>query len=210
MRRTSAPSSPSKADGSDLDPRTVKALSHPLRHRILSRLNEKVASPKELAEEFGEPLNRLSYHVRTLEELECIELVSTTPRRGAVEHHYRALVRPFFSDDDWIALPASSRRSIIDQHLRRISRDVAAAAGADGFSREDVHVSWTPLDLDEQGMNDLDLLLGATLEQALQIHADSTARRIAEGAGPAQLATELVMLHFLRAPVSPGGRRSGG
>ena len=28
-----------------------------------------------------------SYHVRILRELGCVELVSTTPRRGALEHY---------------------------------------------------------------------------------------------------------------------------
>ena len=192
----------------ELDARTVKALAHPLRHRILSRLNEKVASPKELADEFGEPLNRLSYHVRALENLGCIELVSTTPRRGALEHHYRALMRPFFSEHDWISLPASARRSIVDQHLRRIGTDVERAAKAHGFDHDSVHVSWTPMDLDERGMRELDRLLGATLEKALRIHAQSVDRQIKRGTGsPPPLETELVMLHFLRAPTPPKRRR---
>jgi hypothetical protein len=36
----------------------------------------------------------VSYHVRILARLGLIELVRTTPRRGAVEHHYRSLPRP--------------------------------------------------------------------------------------------------------------------
>src|SRR3954451_17998061 len=94
-----------KPQQSGLDPAIVKALAHPLRMRVLSRLNEVVASPKELAEEFGVSLPMLSYHFRVLNDVGAIELVSETPVRGAVEHHYRATTRAFFSDADWEKLP---------------------------------------------------------------------------------------------------------
>jgi hypothetical protein len=35
------------------------------------------------------PLNKLAYHVRRLAEAGVLELVSTTPRRGAIEHFLR-------------------------------------------------------------------------------------------------------------------------
>ena len=88
--------------------RMAKALSHPLRSLILSRLNEKVASPSELAEELDAPLGTVSYHVRTLLNLDCIELVSTRPRRGAVEHHYRAIQRAWGDDATWELLPPTA------------------------------------------------------------------------------------------------------
>src|SRR4029453_5690768 len=96
----------------ELDPRIVRALSHPIRHRVLVALNERGASPKELAAELGEPLGNVSYHTRVLAQLGCIELVSTTQRRGALEHHYRAVMRPFFDDAAWAQIPASTRRSL--------------------------------------------------------------------------------------------------
>src|SRR4029453_12945994 len=95
-----------------VDPRIAKALSHPMRARILMILNERVASPNEIAGMIDERLPNGSYHVRALEELDCIELVSTAQRRGAIEHYYRAVVRPFFSDRDWKRLPRSGRRGV--------------------------------------------------------------------------------------------------
>jgi len=61
-----------------------------VRVRALAIFQERAASPSELAQELGQPLGNVSYHVRLLHELGLIELVSTTPRRGALEHHYRA------------------------------------------------------------------------------------------------------------------------
>ena len=97
-----------------VDPRIAKALSHPMRARILMILNERVASPNEIADTIDERLPNVSYHVRALLELDCIELVDTAQRRGAIEHYYRAVVRPFFSDRDWKRLPRSGRQAISD------------------------------------------------------------------------------------------------
>ena len=72
----------------------ITALGHPLRARILAHLDAGEASPKELAAALGEKLGNVSYHVRILARLGLIELVRETPRRGAVEHHYRAVPRP--------------------------------------------------------------------------------------------------------------------
>ena len=74
-----------------VDPRLAKALAHPLRARILVVLNERVASPNEIAQMLGEALPNVSYHVRTLSDLDCIALVRTAQRRGAIEHYYLAL-----------------------------------------------------------------------------------------------------------------------
>jgi DNA-binding transcriptional ArsR family regulator len=80
------------------DPRYVKAMSHPLRVRILALLSERTASPVELAEWVEATLGTVAYHVRTLHRLGLIELVDETRVRGAVEHHYRAKERPKISD----------------------------------------------------------------------------------------------------------------
>jgi DNA-binding transcriptional ArsR family regulator len=72
----------------------ITALGHPLRARILSLLDAGEASPKELAASLTEKLGNVSYHVRILARLGLIELVRETPRRGAVEHHYRSVPRP--------------------------------------------------------------------------------------------------------------------
>src|SRR5918999_1931913 len=116
-----------------VDPRIAKALSHPMRARILVILNERVASPNEIAETIDERLPNVSYHVRALLDLGCIELVDTAQRRGAIEHYYRAVVRPFFSDRDWKRIPRSGRQAISDSILRIIWEDVSEALKAGTF-----------------------------------------------------------------------------
>jgi DNA-binding transcriptional ArsR family regulator len=80
---------PDVPHGGLVDQRLAKALSHPLRARIFAIVNEQVASPNEVADMLGEPLPNVSHHTRVLVGLECIELVRTARRRGAVEHYYR-------------------------------------------------------------------------------------------------------------------------
>jgi DNA-binding transcriptional ArsR family regulator len=188
----------------EIDPRIVRALSHPIRHRVLVALNERVASPKELAAELGEPLGNVSYHTRVLAQLGCIELVSTTQRRGALEHYYRAVMRPYFDDAAWARIPLSTRRALFDHELDRLWSHVAEAAAAGGFDHPRAHVSWTLLDLDEQGLNDLADVLGSAVDRALEIQAECAGRRVelGEDAGPG-LRTELGILHFER-PGSAG------
>jgi len=72
------------------DPRVAKALAHPLRVQALAVLERAESSPSQIASELGAPLGNVSYHVRELFRLGLIELVRTAPRRGAVEHFYRA------------------------------------------------------------------------------------------------------------------------
>lgn len=75
------------------DPRYVKALAHPLRVRILAILEERPGSPVELSRLLDVSLGVVSYHVRTLDDLGLLKLIRTTQRRGAIEHHYRAVAR---------------------------------------------------------------------------------------------------------------------
>ena len=167
---------------SAVDSRLAKALAHPLRVQLLAALNEGVASPNELAKRLDEPLTNVSYHVRMLHDLGCIELVETEPRRGALEHYYRAVVRPFFGERDWKRLPKNARGSISDAVLQLVWDDASEAIKGGLFDeREDRHLSRSVLSIDEQGWNDLHDLLAQTLDSAMQIQSDSASRASKNG-----------------------------
>ena len=173
----------------------AKALAHPLRVRILTSLNRGISSPNQLAQELEEPLGNVSYHVKTLLEYDCVELVKTEPRRGAVEHFYRATERAFFSDADWAKIPASARKGIDGVILEAIGQD-ATAAMLEGTidSRTDTHISRTPLVLDDAGWKELSKLLSETLEGSMKI-AEESASRLAKDKADGIPAT-LALLHF--------------
>ena len=178
-----------------VDARLGKALSHPLRAQVLAILNDQVASPNEIAEVLNERLSNVSYHVRTLLDLNCIELVTTAQRRGAIEHYYRAVERPFSRKSDWKRLPRTARQAISDAGLGEILDDVSEAVAAGTFdTRPDRHLSNQPLRLDEQGWRELDQALDRFASEAEGI-AKSSRQRLRTSGGPGT-PTRLVMMHF--------------
>jgi DNA-binding transcriptional ArsR family regulator len=190
------------SESQSVDPRIVKALGHPLRQRILHALSERVCSPKQVADELGEPLGNVSYHVRILLAHEAIELVDTRPVRGAIEHFYRATIRPFFDDTHWAQLPPASRRALFGQTLEQIGKHVRDAAIAGGFDRLETHVTWTPLKLDAEGWTELSAKLVELLDEAARIEAESLTRLAGAEPGDAgPIRSELAMMHFERVPV---------
>jgi len=108
----------------------AKALSHPLRVQLLTILNDRLASPNELSKELDEGLSQISYHVKVLKDFEMIELVKTEPRRGAVEHYYRATSKVYVPS--WIAAlwPRSIRGTMSASILEEIEQDLVESIEA--------------------------------------------------------------------------------
>src|SRR4051812_48000759 len=115
------------------DPRLVKALAHPLRVQILSTLEDRVASPSDLASELNAPLGNVSYHVRTLADLGLVKLVKRRTRRGAVEHYYQARGRAQVSNRAWAQVPGVVKRSMVAVALEQAVDQAGAAAAAGGL-----------------------------------------------------------------------------
>lgn len=66
-----------------------RAENHILRRQILTHMAaEEPISPNRLSVALAAPLGNVSYHMKTLLECGAVELHSTEPRRGAVEHFY--------------------------------------------------------------------------------------------------------------------------
>jgi DNA-binding transcriptional ArsR family regulator len=178
-----------------VDQRLVKALAHPLRVEILAILNERMASPNELSKELEEGLSQVSYHVKVLKDFECIEMVKTEPRRGAVEHYYRATARAFLTDSDWKSLPDSVKPGVSASAMRLILANVFGALQGGTFdARDDRHLSWTPGVVDEQGWEETVDLVAETLDRTMKIHADS-AKRLAKSGEPG-IPASVVLMNF--------------
>jgi DNA-binding transcriptional ArsR family regulator len=201
MSKTTSAARRNGSEPHELDSNIVKALSHPLRMRILTRLNEGIASPNEMAKEFEESLPLVSYHVRILRELECIELVRTTPRRGAIEHHYRALTRPFLDDADWAQMPSSARKAVSNTVLAKVFGDVRDAVSAGTFDdRTDRHLSFTSLLLDEEGWNALATRVSELLDWAIEEQAASAGRRQDDASGGEEVRARMALLTYSAPP----------
>jgi DNA-binding transcriptional ArsR family regulator len=181
--------------------RLAKALSHPLRQRILEVTTDGEASPNEIARITGPRLGTVSYHVQVLLELECIELVRTARRRGATEHFYRATVGMELADAEFAEFTPAARRGLVTGTMEHIRADLSESAKRGGLDRADVHVSRTPLVVDRRGWEELSELLLELLQAAKRI------QRASEERGDALQASELALLHFPTAGVvTPTGR----
>jgi DNA-binding transcriptional ArsR family regulator len=187
------------------DPGLVRAIAHPLRARILGILQERRASPKELAAEFGMPLANVAYHVRILSDLKLIRLVKKTPRRGAIEHHYEAIAGAEVNDSAWGATPSVVRDKLLSAALDEVGRTVSDAAASGGFARTDTHLTRTRLVLDDQGWRELGQMLMDVLHRADELQRAS-AERLKEADHDGEHRSNLVMMLFegsAAVPASP-------
>jgi DNA-binding transcriptional ArsR family regulator len=158
------------------DPRLVKALAHPLRVQILSVLQDRTASPSDLAEELAAPLGNVSYHVRILAKLGLLKLVRKRQRRGAIEHMYRANGRVRVSDRAWGQVPGIVKEAMVEASLDQVGRYVEQSAAMGGFERPEAHMSRQPLRLDAKGWKELSAAVATLLEHANAIEAESQKR----------------------------------
>jgi DNA-binding transcriptional ArsR family regulator len=126
------------ADG--VDATALKALGHPLRMELLTFIAEHgEASPVEMSRALDRPLATVSHHTRVLRDAGYVELARTEPRRGAVEHYYRASAAPFLDDEHWESLPIPARRRVSAHLFRRVFKDAAAAGQRGGFDAAGPH-----------------------------------------------------------------------
>ena len=189
------------AQGSgELDEALLRAISHPLRHRLLGMLDGRTASPNMLARELDLPLGRVSYHIRLLADLGAIELVRTEPRRGALEHFYRATMSPWLSDKQLARLPVAIPHKTVAGTLAEIAEAATEASERGGYDGPEAHVSRVVLAIVEAGRPEIAALLDETRAAALRINAASAAGQAEQGGeASSPVATELALTYLRQA-----------
>jgi DNA-binding transcriptional ArsR family regulator len=175
----------------------LRAVAHPLRHRLLAMLAERPSTPARLAATLGAKVNVVAYHVRRLSELGFVELVEVRRGRGGMEHVYAAPRHVTFTDAAWEQLQPDERTRVIVTGLRQLWAYVKRAAVAYGFERRDSHFTRTPLRLDEPGWRKL----AAATKDWLRIAA-SIEREVAERQPDELFDAGLVIMLFEAKPFS--------
>ncbi|HET9152566.1 MAG TPA: helix-turn-helix domain-containing protein [Solirubrobacterales bacterium] len=157
-------------------------MNHPVRAALLGILAERTCSPAEMARELEEDLSNVSYHTKQLVELECAELVSTRPVRGALEHFYRGTERHLLDTEEWEDLDPVMAENLASEAMQKILDNFVAAGRAKTFSRDaEFHLTRTPLVFDQQGLKEaLEAHERARLE-LLEIADRSAARMVSSG-----------------------------
>jgi DNA-binding transcriptional ArsR family regulator len=180
----------------------VQALAHPLRARILSVLQEREASPKELADHFGAPLANVAYHIQVLRKLKLIRLVKKTPRRGAIEHHYTADHMVLIDHEAWSRTPGVIKERMVAGTLEEIGEYVTLAAATGGFERDNAHLTRTRVVLDEEAWDTLAEKLDEVLALMHKLEKES-APRLRRSNHEDERSAGIVMMMFEAAPQVP-------
>lgn len=165
--------------------RVAKAVSHPLRVRILAALNEAEMGPGGFTHRNPDvDLREASRHFRRLRDLECIELVGRRPGRGR-EQLYRAVRRAMFDLSAWEAVPPAKRSRVTGEVLSTFMRRVAQAGEAGTLDRRDERwVSWTALKFDQQGWGEFLTAIEEVFDRSLQLGVDAPLRMARTGEEP--------------------------
>lgn len=197
-----------RSDLEPVDQRLMKGLSHPLRVKCLTLINERPWSPRELQRELGEGLSQISYHIKVLKDFELIELVRTEPRRGAVEHFYSPVERVIVPEGMSAQLPKSARLEMLGKIIRDAEKDVHDSLKDGSFyARPDFHASWTPMELDEKGCEELHKRADRFLGELIEIEAKAATRR-AKGKGESEGIPISVALFGFQSSRRPGEKQS--
>ncbi len=191
---------------STVDQSLVKVVAHPVRVQALSILTERPASPKEVAAELNAPVGNVSYHMRELEQVGLIELIDEKKRRGAVEHFYRAIIRPMLDDSQWEKLNPEERQSFSSWIIQLILADASQALRAGTFdARDNRHLTRVPLQVDEEGWRELVAIQAEALQATFEVQAASAERLSAAEDAESFPATASMMCFEM-----PAKRRSTG
>src|SRR6478672_2770749 len=162
-----------------INDKLITALGHPTRVHAVMVLDQRAASPSELARELGRSVRHVTYHIEVLEKLGCIELVGREPAGGGrvIESFYKATARAWFDREAWEEMEDEKAKIAVTMPiLSLISEDVARAMVEGTFEEHDNHVSRTPMVVDDEGWDEIVTLLSSTLDELIEIQTRASNR----------------------------------
>ncbi len=184
-------------------------VAHPMRCRCLAILADRVASPAEIARELGLEVSNVGYHVSALAEAGLIEEVSQRPVRGAVEHFYRATLRPISDDDETADLTHAERNSFARTIWSLITANATTAIAAGTMvDRTDMHLTRAPLRVDEQGWSEITAAYMELYERVDEIKVGA-AERLGQTPDDPGMSILSVLACFETAEPAPSADRAG-
>lgn len=194
--------------GPSIDQRLMKGLGHPLRIGILTVLNDHIASPNELSKILEEGLSQISYHVKVLKDFDMIELVKTEPRRGAVEHYYKATSEVFLSSRQLKLMPKSAQRKAFGGVLVELEDDMNTSLETGTFDkRPDWVVARDPRIMDSQGREEAEKAAAEFLMEYKEIGIRASQRLRNGESEPVPTTAALLIFGSARIPKPPSRKR---
>jgi DNA-binding transcriptional ArsR family regulator len=167
-----------------VDLRLAKALDHVLRQHILLAAVAGEVSPKGLSKALDEGLSQVSYHVKVLRD-DCggiIEETRTRPRRGAVEHYYRATAKSLLPAKVWRRLNKRLRAVVGAGQASDLFNDLADALKAGKLQGAHDQITRTPLVLDPDGERNVKAIAERTITE-VEDEQQAVAKRLKKANG---------------------------
>jgi predicted transcriptional regulator len=168
-----------------IDPRIIVALGHPFREHVLAECNAGIVSATQIGEGIGADVPVFYKQIQKLEELGCIERVDSQPRRGGMEHFFRAKSTLFFDNESVKRVPRTVHDHLLLNQLWSAFDEAKKSAGAGKLgSLAGEHASWIPGRFDHQGWSEAAQILDEALvsiEAILQKSAERLAERNERG-----------------------------
>ncbi len=161
-----------------LEERLAKAMSHPLRAKLLAMLNTQPASSSELDKQLDDvPLSNISYHVKELLGWELVEVVHKEQVRGATKTIYRGITKMQLDDDAWKKMSAEAKDGISIEAVQEVlERADCAIRGGTFDKRDNRHVITLIPDLDERGWEEVSRAIAGAYDEINDIAAETANR----------------------------------
>lgn len=180
------------------------ALKHQHRVEILCLLNEGERNRYELAELIGEEPGKIKHHLKELLDEGSIELAySKRVGSNMIQHYYRAVEIPFYTDEEIEELRPEERQAFAGVILQAIMAESLAALWA-GKMADDrrVWLSWRWFHVDARGREDIADEQARHWERVRECEAEST-NRCAKSGEPTKsiIVTSLGHMRCRRAPM---------
>lgn len=158
----------------------VKALSHELRHSIIGVLWEQPASAAEIAAALDEPVDKIRYQLRILLDAGLIEVHREHRKRGTVERVYAAREQAsIITEEEMRGVSEDGRVSYALHLLKAIFRSSLRAVSQGKVAEGNSLISWSPILVDAQGLEDLRAIHIEMVHQVQAVKAES-ARRLGD------------------------------
>ncbi len=170
--------------GKSIEEVVAYAVGHRIRVQVLVILSEGVYSPDEIAQIIEEPTNKVSHHVKELLDAGSIEVAKTEQVRNTLQHYYRAVEMPYYSDEEIGAMTPQQRQVTMGLALQQIMAEAMAAFWA-GKMVDDPRVWLTQcwFNVDEQGREEIADEQARSWERVREIEAESINRCATSGEG---------------------------
>lgn len=158
------------------------ALGHRIRVHILIVLNEGVFTPGQIAHIIEEPLNNVSNHIRELVDAGSIELVKTEQVRNTLQHFYRAVEIPKYSDEEVAAMTPEQRQITAGLAIQSMIAEVMAGLWSGNMNNDpELCLMWDWFNVDARGRREIAEEQARSWKRVREIEVEATNRRVKSG-----------------------------